>query len=59
MEVTAFSDEELSVIFAVLQKADPMTLVTQIQSAIAKIKAYADAKTAVQVAQASEVPTDG
>mgnify|MGYP001340651664 len=51
-----FSDEELSVIHAVLTKADPMSLVSQIQSALVKIRAYAESKTQAQATEAASLP---
>ncbi len=39
-----FTDSEISVINAVLTKSDPCQLIAEAQSALAKIRAYAEQK---------------
>ena len=54
MTIGEFTDEEIQIIHAVLMKADPVGVISQVQSVLAKIRAWADAKTALQVAEAAE-----
>lgn len=58
MELT-FTDAEIGVIAAVLQRADPMSLIGEAQSALAKIRAYGEAKAQAQATEAAETPADG
>lgn len=55
MEVSRFSDAEINLIAIFLQKGDPMGVMAEAQSALAKIRQYATERTQKQAAEAAEL----